>query len=251
MTDLPPPTARYQQVANLLREAIERGDYAPGEQLPSESTLARQYHLTRTTINRAMRALETAGLVTIMHGSGTYVREQQPLIHVSAAYTAGRATWSAELENQGLVGDQRIEYVGPVRPAQDIAAWLGLGDGGQAVVRRRTMMVGGTPVQLADSYYPMELADGTELADPARMPGGTIAALERLGVQIVTFRERIRTRLPTPGEVEALRMSPGIPVFRHIRVTYATRGVVEVSETIMRGDRHELDYELPADIGPA
>src|SRR5215475_14185691 len=36
------PRARYQQVADRLRESIERGDYPPGEALPSQPELARR-----------------------------------------------------------------------------------------------------------------------------------------------------------------------------------------------------------------
>ncbi|MBX6769492.1 MAG: GntR family transcriptional regulator [Actinomadura rubrobrunea] len=50
------PRARYRQVADDLRQAIARGDFAPGDMLPSRPELARRYGLNQTSINRAITA---------------------------------------------------------------------------------------------------------------------------------------------------------------------------------------------------
>lgn len=81
-----PPVARYQQVADRLRDAIVAGDYPPGQALPSESVLAEQYGLNRTTINKAVRLLAAQGLVTVEHGRGAFVRIPRPVMHVSTSY---------------------------------------------------------------------------------------------------------------------------------------------------------------------
>lgn len=40
-------TPVYLQLAAILREGIERGDYPPGRKLPSETTLTQEYGLAR------------------------------------------------------------------------------------------------------------------------------------------------------------------------------------------------------------
>lgn len=64
--------------ARIERElAIEilRGDRAPGSQLPSVRTLARDQGVTPPTIQRAVDRLELAGLVTVRRGSGVRVND--------------------------------------------------------------------------------------------------------------------------------------------------------------------------------
>jgi GntR family transcriptional regulator len=245
------PFARYRQVAERLRTAIVSGEYEPGQALPSEETLAREYGLNRTTINKAVRLLATEGLVVIEHGRGTRVRERRPVIHTSASYVTKqgdgeRAQWSSELQHQGFTGGQDIREVATTPAPLDIADLLGLEDGDEVVVRRRVMLLDGEPIQLADSYYPAGLAAGTELASPAKLRGGTLATLERLGVSLARFRERVSVRTPTAKEAAALGLATGDQVIQQTRVTYNTDDcAVEVTDHVMGADRNVLIYDLP------
>lgn len=65
----------YEQIAEKLSKAIDRGDYAPGMRLPPERDLAIQFEVGRPTIREALIALEIAGYVDIRTGSGVYVQE--------------------------------------------------------------------------------------------------------------------------------------------------------------------------------
>jgi DNA-binding FadR family transcriptional regulator len=56
-----------------LRQAIETGAYAEGDQLPPERQLATAFGAARSTVRRALDQLERAGLVSRRLGSGTYV----------------------------------------------------------------------------------------------------------------------------------------------------------------------------------
>ncbi|WP_326828647.1 GntR family transcriptional regulator [Streptosporangium sp. NBC_01810] len=72
--DKPSPDALYQWLASLLRDAIERGEYGPGEKLPSEGRLGQIYDLGRDTVRDALSVLRNEGLVVTQRGSGTRVR---------------------------------------------------------------------------------------------------------------------------------------------------------------------------------
>src|ERR1700710_501974 len=53
----------YEQLAGLLRERITSGDLRVGDRLPSESALAKQAGVSRSTVREALRILEQGGLV--------------------------------------------------------------------------------------------------------------------------------------------------------------------------------------------
>ncbi len=53
----------YEQLAGLLRERITNGDLRVGDRLPSESALAEQAGVSRSTVREALRILEQGGLV--------------------------------------------------------------------------------------------------------------------------------------------------------------------------------------------
>ena len=65
----------YEQVADQLRELIVSGKLAPGERLPIESALAREFGVSRATIREALRVLAAQGLVRTAKGpaGGSFV----------------------------------------------------------------------------------------------------------------------------------------------------------------------------------
>jgi len=77
----PSPDGRklYQQVAGAVADAIKRGDFVPGQRIPSERELADLYKVSRPTIREAMIALEVIGVVRSRHGSGIFVVDNPQL----------------------------------------------------------------------------------------------------------------------------------------------------------------------------
>ncbi|MDH7974048.1 FadR/GntR family transcriptional regulator [Sphingomonas sp. AR_OL41] len=76
---VPDPRKLYQQVAAAVAEAIRRGDYVPGQRIPSERELADLHKVSRPTIREAMIALEVVGVVRSRHGSGIFVVDNPQL----------------------------------------------------------------------------------------------------------------------------------------------------------------------------
>ena len=59
----------YEQVRQSLATAISRGEYGPGDRLPSETTLAQEMGVNRLTVRRAIEELARAGLVQSRQGN--------------------------------------------------------------------------------------------------------------------------------------------------------------------------------------
>jgi GntR family transcriptional regulator, transcriptional repressor for pyruvate dehydrogenase complex len=66
-----------EEVAEQLKQAILRGEFAPGEKLPSEQRLAEQFRVSRLSIREALHKLESFGFVVTRQGitGGAYVIE--------------------------------------------------------------------------------------------------------------------------------------------------------------------------------
>ncbi|QDR81159.1 GntR family transcriptional regulator [Sporomusa termitida] len=63
----------YMQLAKIVRDDIVSGVYKEGDLIPSEARMAQKYKITRTTIRRAIADLVNEGLLSQVHGKGTYV----------------------------------------------------------------------------------------------------------------------------------------------------------------------------------
>lgn len=66
---------KYKEVANDLREQIKSGQYSPGELMPDQNQIAKNFNTTRITVHKALQLLMVEGMVYSKRGSGTYVRK--------------------------------------------------------------------------------------------------------------------------------------------------------------------------------
>jgi DNA-binding transcriptional regulator YhcF (GntR family) len=72
------------QLAQLLRELIRSGELSPGDRVPSEPQLSRQYSVSRDTAQRALAMLAEEGLITRRRGVGSIVAVVDPVKEVRA-----------------------------------------------------------------------------------------------------------------------------------------------------------------------
>ena len=71
------PRPSYVQVADDLRSAIEKGEYQPGQRLPSGRTLAETYRVALNTAQRAVDLLKAEGVLVSYPPRGVFVRSPQ------------------------------------------------------------------------------------------------------------------------------------------------------------------------------
>ena len=226
-----------------------------GEQLPSENELAERFGTSRPTVRRAIALLKAQGLVTTEQGRGAFVRSKP---HVRLLLSgenfrrhrrAGVSGFNAQVEEQGQAAEQRLLTVAWVAAPEEVALRLGVDQESRVVVRRRLFLVNGEPVALCDSYYPGELAHGTALAEPERIPGGAYGLIEDGEGPIARRLQRsiddVECRMPTVSETEMLELAPGVPVVRILRTVYDSEGAaVEVQDTVAAADKHQFRYEV-------
>jgi DNA-binding LacI/PurR family transcriptional regulator len=65
---------RHTEISDELRREIASGKYGQDGRLPSEALLVRRFGVSRPTVARALRTLETEGLIVRRAGSGTFVK---------------------------------------------------------------------------------------------------------------------------------------------------------------------------------
>ena len=245
----------YEGIVEELRTSILNGRLQPGERLASENELARQFETSRPTVRRALALLKAEGLITSEQGRGVFVRPKPQVRLLLSGENfrrhrrAGVSGFNAQVEEQGQVAEQRLLEVARTAADSEIAQRLELDDEAAVVVRRRLFLVDGEPVARCDSYYPAAIADGTALAEPENIKGGAYGLIEDpggpIGRRLRRSVDELECRMPTPVELEELRLDAGVPVVRILRTVYDSDKVpVEVQETIAAADKHQFRYEV-------
>ncbi|MFO1476024.1 MAG: GntR family transcriptional regulator [Verrucomicrobiota bacterium] len=124
---------KHREISRFLTGAIASGKYSNGDRLPSEAQLVKQFRVSRPTVGRALRDLETEGLIERKAGSGTFVRaasEQRTSTRTFGLLVPGLASTEifqiicGEIASLARVHDFGLLWGGSTNPREDTDASL-------------------------------------------------------------------------------------------------------------------------------
>lgn len=259
--------ARYQEIATHLRALITRGDYAPGDRLPSESELMDEFEVSRGTARQALAVLQAQGLAQAAVGRGVFVRQQPPARRVASDRYQHEVRQIIDSDSlppdpaTSFTKDHHIRWADyrldkdfrEIEAHSELAELFGVEPGEAVLDRRFVFYAKDKPQQMSNSYLLLSLVGGTPVADPANepWPGGNIAQLATLGQLVSRVEESVTARMPLPDEAETLRIPTGVPVLIVTRRMLAGPNrddVVEVANIVIPADRTILDYVIDLEV---
>ncbi|SDK93266.1 GntR family transcriptional regulator [Nonomuraea jiangxiensis] len=214
--------ARYERIADALREEILTGAHPVGSQLPSESDLAGRFGVARGTVRQAVAVLAVEGLVGSRQGARRIVlgraRSQ------SFAELHSFAQWARA--NGHRYGGQVIEQR---RRAASAVESVRLGnDKVLEVLRLRTL--DDEPVLVERTVYAEWVAPAVERL-PADCESVTEALYESIGL-VIAYGEHLIDAVPAGAQdARLLGVRRGSPLLRQRRITTTYEGrPVETSD---------------------
>jgi GntR family transcriptional regulator len=245
----------YRELAAILRDAIQKGDYAPDSTLPKQDELAAEHGVNVNTVRKAIGALEAEGLVTPIRRRGTVVRARPPMKRLGTERYA-KSKWKygdvvafvADREASGREWNatDQTQTVTRVEADREVADALDIPIGEPVYERARLVKDAGQPTHTLASYYRTEDVEGTRLVDPTPGPagrGGGFLVLTLQGLEPDTITENFYARMPTPTEVEQLELPAGEPVMVLQRRTATADGrVVEFARGVHAASRFSWSY---------
>ncbi|WP_042400380.1 GntR family transcriptional regulator [Streptacidiphilus carbonis] len=245
-TEATPP---YLQVADALRTRIATGALEAGARLPSLTELSDEFGYSGTVGQRAYALLVDEGLVISRPGAGHYVRSQAAptVMFRRQRVRAGQGSPVAQLlAEQGVVGSWQHES-GTDRASEAVAARLEIPVGDGVMHTRYTYLANGEPVQIAESWEPLDITGGSLIVLPEAGPYAGIGVADRMavvGVDVGVPVEQVRARTATRAEAQQLGCAPAAPVMAIMRTYYdqANGRPVETADIVLLGSRWVSEY---------
>ena len=109
----------YLQIVEEIKRRAARGQYPPGDQLPSVRELSQTMGVNPNTLSRAYMELEREGFITTRRGQGSFVTEEAQRVdrERQRLAAAARDRFVAEIRSLGLDAGQVNELLTAIREA--------------------------------------------------------------------------------------------------------------------------------------
>lgn len=223
---------KYKEVANNLRKQIQSGQYAPGELLPDQNQIAKNYDTTRITVHKALQLLMVEGMVYSKRGSGTYVRKDYLADNYSDNY--GRVSpidkpLGATKTNEGKDVTSKVLELSARIPTKDEAAKLIIQPTEPVYVIRRIRYVNGKIFAYEHTIMPTVITTLTKDI----LEKSIYTHLQQEGLSIEGTHRIIRADKASQTDVETgIAHSLGEPVLIINQLSYLDDGQpFEISES--------------------
>jgi DNA-binding GntR family transcriptional regulator len=257
----------YLKVLEDLRMRIREGVLEPGARVPSRNAIIAKYGVGETAAKHALQVLVTEGLIEGRAGSGSYVRKIPAARHLE--HDRPRFPGSPfGIDESGspvdgvLPGDRPAarfvtweHHTELIAPPAHVTRRLGAVAGAALVTATRYLMTAdGQPVQLATSYEPAGLTEGTPVALPEQGPfagRGVIERMRSIGIEVDQAVEELSVRTSLLAEAAALAIPVGSAVILIERTHLSGGNPVETSDIVIPADRFRLRYRFAVPGRPA
>src|SRR5690554_2134635 len=205
----------YQQIKGLLLQSLDRGEWKPGEAIPSELELASRFQVSQGTVRKAIDELAAENLLLRRQGKGTFVAT-----HHEAKVRFRFLRLTPDDGKQPVSGSQILECR-RVKAPVDIARLLDLRTADSVVNLRRVLSFDGVPTILDDLWLPGAVFRGLTADSFSRYKGPLYAFFEsEYGVSMVRAEEKIRAMAASDEAAQLLGVEPGTPLLQVERVSY-------------------------------
>ena len=205
----------YRQIKALILQALESGEWRPGQAIPSEQELAARFSVSQGTVRKAIDEMAADNLLVRKQGKGTYV----------ASHNDPRALFRF-LRLVPVDGELSSPQSIPLdcwraKAGQEASRMLAIEPGAPIIIVRRLLKFASKPVVIDEIYLPGEVFQGLTAETLQGWSGSLYSLFEsRFGIRMIRAQERIRAVAADRGASEALKLPEGTPLLSVERVTY-------------------------------
>lgn len=203
------PEPFYLQLARLIEEAIDRGEYTPGDRIPAESELCRNYDLARSTVRETLRALEDRNRIRVVPRRGAFVVDPKGtgwVLQVAEGF------FDSEVDGDRRKVETEVLEAKMMPLTGTAARVLAMKDGDQGFYLRRLRRLDGKVALLSVNYLLPELKD-IVLSSEVMQPHGSLnRVLKANGYRIYGARRTVESVGAPSAVAKMLDVQEGAPL---------------------------------------
>lgn len=229
---LPPSQPLYERIKTTIARRIQLDEWPADFQVPAEEVLADEFDASRLTVRRALRELQTEGLVVRIQGRGTFVVGPTMQCAVFDLRDV-----SEEIEENGGIHTSEVVALRALSADDPLARLLNAGPETVVLHSRLVHKEDGTPIQLEDRFVNADEAPAYLEQDFTRITPHAWLTRE---TEITSVDNTIRAIRADATSRQLLQIDETQPCLLLDRRTW--RGPVPVTRSrfLYPGDRYRL-----------
>ena len=226
------PTPLYQQVKQIIYDQIMNGDYPIGSHIPSENVLCEKFGVSRITVVRALKDLESDGILKRIQGSGTIVKfpKFRDTLNSIQGFTKtmraeGNTIRSHVLSIDTIEPTDRLKRIFHIPPSEN----------DPLIKFRRLRYIDDIPVVIMTSIVKGWIGKRMQEYDLETASFYTLYQ-EITNLQLIRNETTLTPIIATPEIIEHLKVKPGTPHFLFTGIGYVEGNIpVEYNVSAFHG----------------
>jgi len=227
---------KYYQLAEILCQKIEDGEWKPHDSIPSERELVEFYKVSRTTVRESLSYLEKECVVYKKHGQGTFVARPK-MQHSLQRLTS----FSIDMKHRDQEPGHKILNFDYVPPPDKVRNRLALSpDQDEILFIKRIRFGNEDPIAIHMAFLRLGVNQTFEV-DELEATGSLYQLLEsKFHIVPSEADEFIEATLATEDEASLLDIQVGSPLLLLERTTWdQDRQIFEYVKMLIRADRYK------------
>src|SRR5690554_2738129 len=235
--------SKFTAISENIIDRIKSGELLPGDRVPSENELIKQYAVSNTTARKSLLEIESKGWAQRIKGKGTFVLNRTPdhhLVRTLGSIDATRRGFKDSLEAEGFTPKN--------------------------IVLEKTVLQHGVSTEISGKHYIMEgavlkihqlrCADDTILKDEIKYISLKLCPrIQMISTDISHFKiyeDKYRLKisdvkqnlsavfLQADDEDNNFEVTGPIPAFLLDSIVLCKDGAIEIEKSLYRGDKYKF-----------
>lgn len=230
----------YEQLKDIIELKINSGEYKAKEQIPSERELGEKYNVSRITVRQAIALAEQEGLVSKVHGVGTFVASPKIKQELSTV-----ADFQSTVSQLGLIASTDLIDTNIITSDFKLSKILNT-NVMEKVLNLQLLGYGDdSPIVYYNTFFPFELGEKikkiAQLFIDEKRPFSTLDLYKEIEECTPTHVEQTFESLAAPVYLaDILKVEPNFPLLRITSILHQDNIPLEYKEAYYRGDKYRF-----------
>ncbi len=224
-------TPLYLQLKNKIKKEIRTGILKPGDKIPSETQMQKEYGMSRVTVRNAMAELEVEGYIIKVQGKGSFVAQSDML-----RLPIGVTSFTEDARMQGVDFRSKVLEAGLKTAVSKMdREFFRLREGDAVMCVKRIRYANGVPLTIEENHLSAGL-QGLEHEDLTQSLYDILINKYHM-IPSNKGRRSVKIIFATEEIAEQLELSIGTPVIESEMCVYDMNGEpIHTVKDIVRGD---------------